>query len=221
MATVQLASIRSYPERMKPPRALYCEFPLGRPLGKPSDAAFQRRVLETALALLDGGPVPVLEDFPDKIDDGAGEPLACALPPRHDASVPPAVDEARGLRLAYDRQRAATGRTNVGHVTSADGVPRMLASLVRVAGGTPLEEAELPPDLRGVGLDVRAYYEEAATALAGHVPAARQAESWLFQRTEAGKVLKEAQGTLREAGTPRSVWAFLVPSTQQDSSGRS
>src|SRR5581483_2129988 len=44
LATVQLASTRSYVERMRPPRSLYCEFPFGRPLGKPGDAALQHRV---------------------------------------------------------------------------------------------------------------------------------------------------------------------------------
>jgi len=40
-------------ERSHPPRALHCEFPLGRPLGRPGDAAFQRRVLVAALRLLE------------------------------------------------------------------------------------------------------------------------------------------------------------------------
>jgi hypothetical protein len=215
VATVQLASIRTYPERMHPPRALYCEFPLGRPLGKPGDPAFQHRVLEAALSLLERPTGPVLEDFPERIADEAETPLACPLPPRHDPAAPPALDEARGLRAAYDRQLRRSGRTNVGHVIGPDEVPDAIAAILRIAEGVPLEAAGLPGDTRSVGLDVRSYYEEAALALADHVPAARQAESWLYRQTETGKALRQAQAALRDAGAPRDVWLWLVPLTQQ------
>jgi hypothetical protein len=215
IATVQLASIRTYPERMRPPRALYCEFPLGRPLGRPDDPPFQRSVLLAALALLERPDVPVLEDYPQRIEDEGATPIVCALPPRHDPGLPAAVDEARGLRAAYDRQLARSGRTNLGHAVDADGVPDAVAALVRIADGTPLEASDLPGSPRAVGLDVRAYYEEAALALADHVPGARRAEAWLFEETETGAVLKRAQAALRESGAPDPVWRFLVPSTRQ------
>ncbi len=62
---------------------------------------------------------------------------------------------------------------------------------------------------------MRAYYEEAALALADHVPGARRAESWVYRQTEAGAVLRAAQAALRESGAPEPVWRFLLPSTQQ------
>lgn len=200
---------------MRPPRALYCEFPLGRPLGKPNDPAFQLRVLAAALALLERTAGPVLEDFPDTITDATGEPLSCPLPPRYDVSLPPPVDEARALRAAYERQRKRSGRTNVGQVIDADAVAEAVAALVRLADGVPLEEAGLPGPPREIGLDVRAYYEEAAIALSDHVPAARQAESWFYCHTETGATLKRAQAVLRASGSPESVWQFLLPRTQQ------
>ena len=101
LSTIVLGSNLSVVERMKPPRVLHCEFPLGRPLGKPGDAGYQRDVLERAFALLDASE-PVLEIHPDVIE--ADEtPMACALPPRHDPNLPAAVDEAMGIRAAYDR----------------------------------------------------------------------------------------------------------------------
>lgn len=214
MATVQLASIRSYVERMRPPRALYCEFPLGRPLGKPNDPAFQRRVLEAALALLDREQGPVLEDFPERIADDAAMPLACALPPRHDPALPAPVDEAQGLRAAYERQRARSGRTTVGQVVDAAGVPDAVAAFLRIADGVDYKQAGLPGSPRQTALDIRAYYEEAALALSDHVPGARQAESWFFHTTETGALLKRAQAALREAGASDA--PFVVPTTQQD-----
>jgi hypothetical protein len=211
---VQLASIRSYPERMRPPRALYCEFPLGRPLGRPGDPVFQRRVLDAAFALLARPSVPVLEDFPESIADESDQPLACPLPPRHDPDLPLAVDEALGLRPAYERQLRHSGRSNVGYVIGPNQVPDALAAFERIADGVPLEDAGLPSDPRQTALDIRAYYEEAGMALADHVPGARQAESWLYRKTQAGSVLKRAQAALREAGAEHGVWFYLVPSTQ-------
>mgnify|MGYP000284807589 CR=1 FL=1 len=39
MATVALGSVRKQIESTAPPRGLWCDFPLGRPLGKPGDPA--------------------------------------------------------------------------------------------------------------------------------------------------------------------------------------
>ena len=45
---------------------------------------------------------PVLKTYPVVVE--ADEvPMACAVPPRFDPDVAPAVDEARGLRAAYYR----------------------------------------------------------------------------------------------------------------------
>lgn len=211
---MQLASIRSYVERMRPPRALYCEFPLGRPLGRPGDVAFQRRVLEAALTLTSRPQGPVLEDFPERIEDESAAPLVCALPPRYDSALPAAVDEALGLRAAYERQFGRSGRTNVGHAVDADRLPEAITAIVRIADGTPLEQADLPGSLPALGLDIRAYYEEAAIALSDHTPGARQAETWFYKETEAGAALKRAQQVLRQTGASEATWRFLIPSTQ-------
>jgi hypothetical protein len=157
----------------------------------------------------------VLVDFPEQIADEAGEPLACTLPPRHDPSVPLAVDEVTGLRPAYDRHVAATGRTVVGRVIGPDRVADAVAAFCRIADGAPWEEAGLPGVANEVVLDIRAYYEEAALALAGHVPGARAAESWLYRVTETGKVLRQAQQVMREADAPFPLWFYLVPVSQQ------
>ena len=63
-STVAIASVRAQAEKTRPPRALWTTSQLGRPLGEPGDAPFQRRVLLAALGLLErtDGPV-ILEDF--------------------------------------------------------------------------------------------------------------------------------------------------------------
>jgi hypothetical protein len=160
--------------------------------------------------------VPVLEDFPLTIADEADTPLSCSIPPRFDPNLPAAVDEAVGLRPAYERQRKQSGRTNVGNVVGADGIRELVASFVRLADGVHVDDAGFPGPARAGALDVRAYYEEAAIALAGHSPAARQAETWFFKETETGRVLRRAQQALRDSGAAYADWFPIVPQTQRD-----
>jgi hypothetical protein len=217
IATVAIASIRAQVAAARPPRALYAEFPLGRPLGKPNDPAFQRQVLESAFSLLPRTDVPVLVDYPVIIEDESDQPLACTIPLVHNADVHPAVGEALGLRAAYERNRAATGRTFVSRVGDADRVRELIEVLVRVADGVPIDDCGLPVgQLGAAALDVRAYYEEAAMALADHVPAARQAESWFFRSTESGTVIRRARAAVRAADGPRQAWFPMVPVGQPE-----
>ena len=87
MSTVALGSIRKQIESTAPPRGLWCDFPLGRPLGKPGDPDFQHRVLAAAFGLLDSSE-PVVTEFGESIADEGNEVLACPLPPRHDPNEP-------------------------------------------------------------------------------------------------------------------------------------
>src|SRR3954468_485036 len=82
IATVAISLIRPQTENTKPPRALWVPFELGRPFGPPSDATFQRRVLLSALRLLEGddGPI-VIADFRD--DDPRARPDPAWHPPRN------------------------------------------------------------------------------------------------------------------------------------------
>ena len=51
--TTGISLVRDNTERMRPPRALWVPFELGRPFGAPNDADFQSEVLRAALALLE------------------------------------------------------------------------------------------------------------------------------------------------------------------------
>jgi len=211
LATVVLASIRAVSEKMHPPRTLYCEFPLGRPLGKPNDAAFQQDVLNAAFALFERDSGPVLEDHPEKVALSDVEPLACPLPPRFDPNLPAAVDEARALRDAYDRAVAASGRTSVGRVVGADAVPDALASFVKISEGTPWTEAGLPGNPIEIAHDIRSYYEELAVELADGPPGPWAAERWFYDITEGGKAIMAARRSMKEAKAPFPVWFYMSP----------
>ncbi|MGH9089631.1 MAG: hypothetical protein ACRDYZ_16240 [Acidimicrobiales bacterium] len=213
LATVGLSSMRGQTERLHPPRALYCEFPLGRPLGRPNDPVFQHRVLAAAFALLDEPKGPVLADFGERIADSSAEPLACTVPLADAPGQLPAVAEALGLRPAYERTLTRIGRTNVGRtVGGPEGVPDLLERLARVADDGDWRAAQFPgDDAVGAVTDVRAYFEEAALSLVDHVPEARQSDGWFFTRTEAGRLVRAAQQAVRATGAPQPEWFYLVP----------
>ena len=211
LTTVVLASMYEVAERMAPPRTLYCEFPLGRPLGRPDDAALQRDVLEQALTLAEA-PETVLDTYPLTIESDE-TPLACALPPRFDATLAPAVDEAQGLRAAYERSLQARRVTAVGRAIEADQVTDALDVLHQWAQGAPWKETPLPGKITvAVCHDIRAYYTEAALQLAtGPAPGGRSVEAWFFEETEAGRTMLAARAAIREQDAPFPFWFYMAP----------
>jgi len=81
LPTTQISLIREHTETIKPPRALWVTFELGRPLGVPNDAMFQTRVLLAALKLLEAPSGPLIDDFPEDVPAAAEgiSALACPL----------------------------------------------------------------------------------------------------------------------------------------------
>lgn len=215
IATVVLSSIREMAAKVAPPRALHCEFPLGRPLGHPGDVAFQHDVLARAFALLDAKSGPVLVDHPVVIETES-EQVSCTLPPRFDPTLPPAVDEARGLRRAYDRSVARRGLTSVGRVVDADGIPDAVAVLVAIAVGADWKTAGIPGgNTTAICHDIRTYYEEAALELVdGPPPGPRGLEDWYFEHTHTGKLVLAARSAIRESGAKMPVWFYMTPATR-------
>jgi hypothetical protein len=176
---------------MRPPRALWVPFPLGRPLGPPGLPELQSRVLVAALQLLEAPSVPVLADWPEDApeDDADGHaPLACPVPP-----AAPGTDGLRAalaaevafLRPWYDLGAARRGRTTVG-ISGLDAAEAVALVADFVEGG-----AVDPARLKLAADDVRAYYLEAASAQ----PGAAALESWFWHETAAGSAMRE----LREA----------------------
>ncbi len=217
IATVGLSLVRRQAENIRAPRFLHGEFPLGRPLGKPGDVEFQLDVIRRAFSLLERTDVPVIEDHPEIIDDEADQAATCTLPPRHDPALHPAVDEAQGLRSAYNRQlERSGGRTAVGRVADPDQIGDVILKFVTLADTASMEAAGFDSDtVRAAGQDIRAYYEEAGLALSDHVPAARQLESWFYQQTQTGPIIRAAALALEAAGEDRNTWYYMLPGNQQ------
>ena len=216
IATVVLASMRGVVEQLGPPRALFCEFPLGRPLGRPNDPEFQHGVLSQAFALLGAESGPVIDDHPEVIDE-ATEAVSCQLPPAFDPNLHPAIDEANGIRKAYDRTVEARGATTVGRVIGPDQIAEGLEVLIRLAGGEPWREVPIPSkSTTGLVHDIRTYYEEAALSLVDTKDiAGRALEEWFFTETEAGKLVMEARRAVKDQEAPMPVWFYMAPGQRQ------
>ena len=68
--TVILACARDITASAFPPRAVFLNYPLGNPAGRPHDPENQRAVLETALRLLETATKPgTIQDLPFRWTD--------------------------------------------------------------------------------------------------------------------------------------------------------
>ncbi|MBW2359689.1 MAG: hypothetical protein JRG84_02190 [Deltaproteobacteria bacterium] len=201
--TTQISLVREHTEVMRPPRALWVPFPLGRPLGAANDPALQLRVLRAALALLEAPEGPVLEDFPDEAaggkDDGAEAPWACPIPLQREpeADDGPATvfrRELRGLQPWYDRACEQRGHTTVGAsgLGISDLAEFLLAFLEDTAPTNPCTQLPLELALKAAAEDLKTLYFEAVTAQPGDAsPTPAALDDWFWQETHAGQLLME------------------------------
>ena len=213
-ATVALSSIRGQIETTSPPRALHCNFPLGRPLGKPNEPEFQRDVLIEAFSLLEKPAGPVLVDYPISIEDDADAPLSCMIPPSDTSDREPAASEALGLLPAWRRTQEKYGRSTVGKVITAEQVPDMLDLFARITDGESWDEVGFPGDPTKIAADIKNFYEEAAISLNDSSPSARSAESWFVTETLGGEIIQTARIKMKEADVNFYFWYYLLPMTQ-------
>jgi hypothetical protein len=227
--TTGISLVRENTEQMRPPRALWVSFDLGRPFGAPHAAGLQTRALRAALALLErrDGPV-VLEDFPEDAPPTAGEEiegLACPIPlprlPAGSVASPVAAVEAEMTLLApwYELAAASRGGSMVG-VSGLD-LPAALAFLGGLLDGgspPPAPGLSLAQTLRFATEDLRNWYLEAATARPGGSAGARALADWFWGETAAGRLILRLH-PICAASPDKALRALargaLVPRTQQ------
>jgi len=198
LPTTVLALVLPQVEKTRPPRAVMTPFMLGRPLGEPNDAPFQRRVLMQALHLLErtDGPV-ILEHFPDDNPSWRDRPdwvPAVTLPvpgkPGGGAEWEAALRAELALVLpVWERFKARFGRTTVGLAGQPPETwPGFAASFLD--GALPTVPAHDTPALalRFLADDLKALYGEAVQADGGP-PSARQIDGWFWRQTVAGQLL--------------------------------
>ncbi len=216
LATTQVSLVREHTAIMKPPRALWVPFELGRPIGAPNDPAFQRRVVLAALELLESteGPGPLLVDFPDDApapdDDEESSGWVCPI-----NLAPPAGDDGREpLLVALEQERARLvpwyevalqnrGGSTVG--SSGIAVEDIPAFIVSHLGDSPLPNPrpEVPDGdiLIFACDDLRAYYFEAVTAQPGQA-SSTDLVHWFWGQTTAAKVMWALKDHCSESDDP-------------------
>lgn len=204
--------MRLHTEKIRPPRALWVPFDLGRPLGAPNDAAFQTRVLRAALDLLERTDGPILEDFPeDAPDTGGGDeegwvcPISLPAPAAAEDQDAAVLDEIESLRSWYDLGVEKRGRTSVG--TSGldiEAIARYLSAWARgETPESPSEDPDLSSDnptmIRMACDDLKAYYTEAAAAQPGRsdrAPNSAEISNWFWSQTQGANLLLKLKATL-------------------------
>ena len=195
---------------MRPPRALWVPFELGRPLGTPDDANFQRRVLLAALSLLEAEAGPVLEDFPeDAPEGGMVEGWACPIPfpadgAGEDTPVARLAAEIRRLRPWHDAALARRGRSTVGasELDMADAGRFMAGFLGGAVPASPRPDLAPPAMLKTVLEDLKAYYLEAVSAQPGGDGSSARLADWFWGETEAGRIMLDLFPVLSEHDEP-------------------
>ena len=158
-----VALIKEQAERVRPPRALWVPFPLGRPFGAPDNAEQQRRVLRRALALLEAPSGPVLVDF-DEADAVEEEDAAWACPvsfasPNADSDDigRRVADEVTMLRPWHELGVERRGRTTLGLAKAP--IEEAAAWLAAFAEGStlpaPAPEESMADNLRWSAEDLK------------------------------------------------------------------
>ena len=226
VATVVIGLVRPHLEATRAPRALWVPFPLGRPLGAPGDPAFQRRVLRSALQLLErsDGPV-VLEDFPDDAPgmvDVSGWKPSVSIP-----SVPHAWPdsaaawskllnaEINALQLSWRAARARFAKTMVGNSRLAEG--DWAEYLVQFLDGevpqSPVDGVSSALTVRYIADDLKSFYQEAAQS-DGSAPSIAQLYDWFWYETVAGELLRRLRAVALQSehkGFHTACSRFVVP----------
>jgi hypothetical protein len=209
--TVGISLVREHTETIRPPRALWVTFELGRPLGVPDDPAFQRRVMKAALDLFDRTDGPLIEDYSEHIAEEAdftGWACPINLVPRPSDTLAAEIDR---LAAWYDRAVAAQGRTTVG-VSGLD--MRAAGDLVTAALDDALPAAQ---PLKQAIDDLKAYYLEAASAFPDP-GSSRTRKAWLWDETILARSLLALQPKLAASADPQHKILgnlTLIPATER------
>ena len=214
LATVIVALVREHIVSMRPPRALWVPFELGRPFAAPGNAELQRRVLQASLELLDKKiTAPLLEDFNEATlaDGGSDGDDNWHFPGTLDNSG--VLAEAASLMPIWQIARERLGRTALGisglvPEAAVEFIERFhsVDPMLNPKGMAPVSRARFSID------DIKVYYFEAALAEGGH-PSTQQLHDWFWSGTLAGALLRDFQECARVSDDKnlRLIASSLVP----------
>ncbi len=203
MATASVSLIREQSEAVRPPRALWVPFALGRPLGSADDPDFQKDVIRACLGMLATAREPTIEDYPiEAPEEAAAEQWVCPVNfrvPDDDSLTARLVAEVTRLAPWAAETRATRGRTSFGvSGVTPDQVEHLARALGGVADGGDVVGVQDEPDvawnfsmpflLRHMADDMRTFYHEAIAAQPGPgAPNHDALNAWLFGDAAAGR----------------------------------
>ncbi len=228
VATVSISLIREQTEAVRPPRALWVPFALGRPLGSSGDPAFQKGVMRSAFGMLATASEPTIEDYLIEAPDEAG-PDAWACP----VNFPVKADESITARLVAEvirlapwaaETRVSRGRTLFG---ASGAAPEAFETLARAFGSLADDgDVTVAPDVgitwafpmpllvRHMADDLRTFYHEAIAAQPGPgAPNHAALNDWIFNGTALGDALLAVADHLTDSDSPMAliVRGFMIP----------
>jgi hypothetical protein len=219
---VAISLIREHTRRMRSPRALAVPFELGKPFGAANQPDFQRRVLLSALKLLERNDGPILEDFPDEPPAAADtdEGWACPVDFSSGAKAEDPIKSEMALLTPWyeEAKRKARGR----RLDGLTNLPReTLIDFLRAFRDDPAAPSPLPgvPGARAVKLasdDLKHFYYQAALAKPGAIRDVQLAD-WFFGDTRMGNLFLEIKARYAQSDNEvlqRLATLQLVPSHQ-------
>ena len=224
IATVAIALIRKQAENTRPPRALWVPFELGRPIGPPSDVAFQKQVILAALSLLDARPqASLIVDFPDDDPRETSDP-SWRPPVSPHPDPPPLAGEGAALAAAMEAELRALAPAYAASCTARERSTVGLSGLAPAACGeyvaawlrgerpaSPVADMSPALALRFAIDDLKAFALEAA--IARGAPSSTQLGDWLWNDTALGAGLQALRRDCLAGDDERlkAVAAFFVP----------
>lgn len=209
--TTSISLVREHTEIVRPPRALWVTFELGRPLGIPDDPPFQRRVVKAALDLLARTDGPLIADYPEHVEEPAdftGWACPINLAPSQVDSLEAEIDR---LATWYDRAVSTHQRTTVG-VSGLDMPAAGKLVTAALDGAMPPAQA-----LKEAIDDLKAYYLEAASAFPDP-GSSKTRKAWFWEETRLAASLLALQPKLAASEDPQhKILAnlTLIPATER------
>ena len=195
-STVLVGFVREHMEQIKPPRSLWLDFPMGRPLGKPNDPAFQTKIIREAFKLFNFNKGPVLENFSEFIPVKDGR-MSYALPVELvlkkneigdiDTLLKDVSTEINSLLSDYKKAKSDRGRTTVGasNMEISDFAPFIAAFVKGDIPKSPREGIGSIPQLKLVVEDLAAFYTETRT-YRDKIDDIEKLGKWFWEETKAG-----------------------------------
>ncbi len=227
IATVQISLVREHTETMKAPRALFVPFMLGRPLGVPDDAAFQRRVLKAALGVLEAPEGPVIIDYAEEAPavvqseeetEGWVCPISFGKPDGEETLTDLLAREIQQMRVWYEESLKQDGRTTVGvSGLEIEAVGTFLAAVAEdPSTKPPRDDLSYGDCVKYAVDDLKAFMYEAAAAQPGTATPG-ELDDWYWGQSASGQVVKAVWRHALESEDPsfNRTSRVLVPHPRQ------